>query len=229
MGLLRSVAKALTKFEPQPLPQFKPVSNLADIPPASILLYYGGVELTEVVGSYLYKHPFSPAAFHAAGYLGNGKVLNIGKKAEILDIREQFRSTRRIDVIVLKDLTDEERAIIVKKFQRDAKNNFYDAAGFIRYGGRLKALSFLKKIKSSNKNDYCSDNVVDNFSEPPLRRPGDTDEVYQSLLLPRKIEVSYNDSENSAPWHLLEHAMDKGFQNGTREVLTAWKGTDFRT
>ena len=229
MGIFRKIAETLSRFDPKPLPEFKSINNINEIPPASILLFYGGTELTEVVGNYVYKHPYKPAAFHAAGYLGDGRVLNIGKEAKILDIREQFRSTRRIDVIVLKDLTTEEREIICKKFERDANNNFYDVAGFIRYGGQLKILKFLKKVRSSNKNDYCSDNVVDNFSEPPLKRPGDSEQTYQSLLLPRKIEVSYNDSENSAPWHLLEHAMDKDFQNGTRDVLTVWKGMDFRT
>lgn len=226
MGFWNGLAKAFSKFKPEPLPKYQDISCV-DIPPASILLFYGGTELTETVGNYVYKHPFKPASFHAAGWLGDHKLLNIGAKATIEDIRTEYKSTRRIDVIILKDLTDAERKIICKKFERDAGQNFYDAIGFLRFGGKLKVLAWMKGIHKSDRNDFCSDNIVDNFSENPWRRKGDTDEMITELTLPRKIEVSYNSSEDTAPWHLLEHALDKNFQNGTREVRTLWTGPDF--
>lgn len=212
----------------QPLPEF-PTIALEDIPPASILLFYGGTKITEWVGNTIYKHPYKPASFHAAGYLGDGEVLNIGKEATIEDVRSMLRSTRRVDVVVLNDLTKKEREIIIKRFRRDAGKNFYDAIGFLRFGGQLKALRFLKKVHSSEKNDFCSDNVVDNFSTlQPAKRKGDTAAMTKELTLPREIRISANPAEDTAPWHLLEHALADNFQNGTRSLYTFWKGPDFK-
>lgn len=224
MSALLKIARCLTRFRPEPLPEFEKV-ELNDILKASIFIFYGGTELTEVVGNYVYNHKYAPAAFHAAGYVGDGKILNIGLEAKILDIKDEFRSTRRIDVIELLDLTDAERDIICRKFRRDEGHNLYDAAGFVRFGSKLKILRFLKNIHASNKNDFCSDNVVDNFSEPPLRRKEDTDADIAALTLPRKIEVSYYSSEDTAPWHLAEHAYD---HPKTRRVRTLWTGADFK-
>lgn len=198
-----------------------------DISKASIFIFYGGNWLTEIVGNRIYKHPYWPASFHAAGGLGGPKLLNVGKITSIEDIRTMFRSERRIDVIELLDPTDIERDIICRKYERDAGHNIYDAIGYLRKGSRLKILRFLKKIRASEKNDYCSDNVVDNVSEPPFRRNNDTDEIIASLTLPRKIEISYESSENSTPWGLFEHAIDKNFQNGTRKIRTVHCGKDF--
>jgi hypothetical protein len=209
-----------------PYPKFDTVSP-EQVLKASIWLFYGGNKVTEFFGNHVYKHPFWPAAFHAAGGLGGAEMLNIGIEATIKDVRKEYQETRRIDVIELLDLTDFERDIICRKFRRDAGNNIYDAGGYARMGSKFWVLRFLKNIHASDKNDFCSDNVVDNFSEPPLRRKGEADEEYNSLLLPRKIEVSYLSSEDTAPWHLLEHAIDKNFQNGTRRIRTVHIGPDF--
>lgn len=207
----------------KPLPAYEYI-EVRDIPPASIFLFYGGNALTSWWGNRVFKHEYRPASFHAAGGLGGCRLLNIGKTATIRDIRSMFQSTHRIDVIILHDLTDEERAIICRKFERDAGANFYDVAGYARHASKSPALRFLKWIKSSNKNDYCSDNVVDNFSEPPIRRPGDTDEIIAELTLPRKIEVSAHPGEDSAPWHLLEHAL----AHPQREIRRVWEGIEFK-
>ena len=206
------------------LPVFEPLHE-DNILPASILLFYGGNWLTEL-GGRIYKHPYKPAAYHAAGYIGRYEVLNIGKTATIEDIRSLKRSTRRIDVITLLDLNGNERDTICRKFRRDAGKNIYDVGGYARFASKLKVLRFLKFARSSRENDFCSDNVVDNFSEPPLKHKGEPDEVYKSLLLPRAIEVSAQKSEDTAPWHLLEHALANP---STRRVNTAWIGTEFKS
>lgn len=228
MGLLLSIAKMFSSFRPGPLPSYPMMASNEPILPGSIALFYGGMELTEVAGNYIYHHPYKPAAFHAAGVITDNRVLNINAFATIDDISSMFKSTRRVDIIELLDLTDVERQIICKKFERDAGRNFYDAVGYLRFGGKLKVLGFLKKLHASKDNDFCSDNVCDNFSQPPMRHPNDTDAIIQSLTLPRKIDVSYYPSKDTAPWHLLEHALDKNFQNGTRRVRTIWVGPDFK-
>ena len=214
---------------------FEPITNLnlpekkwEDLFEASILLFFGGTKITEFFGNRVYGHLYTPASFHANIYMKNGKCLNIGKLATIDDIRTFFRSERMIISIELLDLNMLEREIICKKSERDAGRNVYDAGGFIREGSKWKPLAWLKSVHSSDKNDYCSDNVVDNFSEPPLRLPTDTNEIYNELVLPRKIEVSYLPSEETAPWHLLEHGLDKGLQGGTRQISIIHKGLDFK-
>jgi hypothetical protein len=212
--------------------EFKPIPKFDFVKPeeilkASIFVFYGGTKLTEIVGNRIYKHPYWPASFHTAGGMGGPKLLNVNKITSIEDIRSMYQSTRRIDVIELLDLTDEERDIIYRKFERDAGHNIYDAIGYLRKGSKLKALRFLKYFHASDKDDYCSDNVVDNFSEPPYRRSDDTDEIIKSLILPRFIQVCYESSEDSTPWGMLEQAMAKNFQNGTRRIRTVHVGTDF--
>lgn len=217
--------KKLLRIEATPLPTF-PRIRTEQIPAASILLFYGGTPLTEIAGNYIYKHPYRPAAFHAAGFIGKGEVLNVNKTTTIENILDMRQSTRRIDVIVLTDLTDEEREIICSRFRRDAGKNFYDGVGYLRFGGKLKILRFLKKIKASEKDDFCSDNVVDNIGAlEAYRRSGDSDEVLASLRLSRAIPVSAYPAEDSAPWHLLEHALTLP---DIRKVYTYWKGPDFK-
>lgn len=210
----------------RPIPIYDTI-DADSIPKASIAVFYGGTKLTEFFGNTVYGHPLWPASFHSAGCLGGPQILNVNKLTTIEDLRSMKRSERRIDIIELLDLTDKERDIICRKFERDAGRNMYDLIGYIRKGSRLKVLRFLKYLHASEQDDYCSDNVVDNFSESPFRRKDDTDEIIASLTLDRRIEVCYNSSEDSTPWGLVEHAMDRNFQNGTRRIRTYWCGDDF--
>ncbi len=205
-----------------------PMKSFNDLADASILLFFGGTKITEFFGNRVYGHPYMPASYHANIYMKGLQCLNIGKTATIEDIRTFFRSTRMIVSIELLDLTQAERDIICRKAERDAGHNIYDAGGFLRHGSKWKPLAWMKSIHASDKNDYCSDNCVDNFSENPLRKASDTDEIYNELVLPRKIEVSYLPSEDTAPWHLLEHGLDKGLQGGTRQISIIHKGADFK-
>lgn len=205
-----------------------PTQDFTKLLDASLLLFLGGTKVTEFFGNSVYGHPYMPAAYHSNILMARGQCLNIGKKATIDDIRTYFRSSQMIISIELLDLTFAERDIICRKALRDAGNNIYDAGGFVRKGSTWKPLACLKMVHSSNKNDYCSDNCVDNFSENPLRRKDDTDAMYNELVLPRKIYVSDLPSEDTAPWHLLEHALANNNQNGTRQVSIIHKGTDFK-
>lgn len=212
--------------------KFKPIPTFdfvrpEDVLKASIYVFYGGTKLTEIVGNHIYKHPYWPASYHTAGGMGGPKILNVAKETSIKDVRALFLPNNRVDVIELLDLTDQERDIIYRKFERDAGHNIYDAIGYIRKGSRLKALRFLKYLHASEKDDYCSDNVIDNFSELPYRRKDDTDDIIKSLILPREIKVCYESSEDSTPWGIVEHGMDKNFQNGTRRFRTTHIGADF--
>lgn len=169
------------------LPKFLDISTVA-VPPASILLFYNGNKVTEFMGKVVYRHKYNPPAFHAALYIGGGLMLNVGKFVTEETVESEFRSTRRVDVIIYHNLTAEQRGLIIGRGYKDL-NKFYDIGGFLSFGKKIpligKALGFLK---GSKKLPFCSDHVTDSF--------GAGGQI-----------VSQFESENTAPWHLLEYAL----------------------
>lgn len=183
----------------KPLPQF-PSIKLEDIPPASTLLFYGGNKLTQFAGNTLYKHPYTPPAFHAAFYIGipsPGIFLNVGAFKTLQDVTKAYRSTRRIDVITY-NIPDEIRKLLCREAIMDTSRHKvgltlpdYDGfKGYMGFGWRwlLRKIGVKAKAKE-NKRDFCSDNVADLFGT-------------------QGIKVSPVSSEETAPWTLLEWAID---------------------
>lgn len=188
----------------QPLPKYEDIS-IDKILPASTILFYGGNKLTELFGNKFDKHPYKPPAFHAAFYIRDGLFLNVGKFKVVQKLADEFRSTRRIDVITYNDIPADVRAKLcdtafldVSKPKVGLSLPDYDWVGYLRF-----ALKFLKPTK---RKDFCSDNVVDLFKEAGY-------------------ETSYKPDESTAPWHLYEYALARPDRCAVR---TLWKGTEFK-
>lgn len=167
-----------------PLPKY-PHIDIKDVPAASALVFYGspGNPATEMVGSRLYHHKYTPPAFHAALYIEDGDFLNVGRFREIKSVEGQYKTTRRVDVIVY-NLPSPIRRIVVTAGKNDIttskKNKLtdYSIRDFLRF-----CIPFLKP----SKKDFCSENVVENF-----------------------LAGGFNPSElkpvDTAPWDLVEWA-----------------------
>lgn len=193
-----------------PLPVY-PEIRIDQIPAASALVFYGapGNKATELVGQRLYGHKYNPVSFHAALYLKDGDFLNVGKTKEVLKIASEFRSARRIDVLVY-ELSDAQRTLITHAGYMDtSKANTplekllkrplldYGVTDFLRFG--------LKWWKPSKK-DICSENVVENMDVAGFH-PSDT-EAY-----------------NTAPWDLVEWAEANPLK---AKIYTLHEGADFK-
>lgn len=190
----------------KPLPNYPELDyrNFTDVPKGSIALFYGGVKLTERVGSRLYKHPYNPPAFHAADYIENGLLLNVGAFRTIAPIWKEYLSTRRIDIISVRDITKEQRDILVKTAYEDSSTlnkplavSDYGWWDFLRFG-----VPFMKPSKKR----FCSENVVLHFAKAG-------------------IKVSDLKPEDTAPWDLYEYALAHPERF---EIYTLWNGKDFR-
>ncbi len=188
----------------QPLPKYE-VLEVGKIPAASTLLFYGGNKLTEYFGNKRDKHPYKPPAFHAAIYIRDGLFLNVGKFKTIQKVLDEFKSTRRIDVISYNDIPLKSKDSICERAYLDASKPKigislpdYDWMGYLRFA--------LKFIKPSKHRDFCSDNVVDLFAT-------------------EDIQVSAKSDESTAPWHLYEYALARPDRCSIR---TLWTGPDFK-
>jgi hypothetical protein len=191
----------------EPLPTFK-LTTFEDVAPASTLLFYGspGNKWTERAASNIFGHPYNPPAFHAALYLSDGEYLNVGKFKTIDNIYDTIVkgafSTRRIDVIEYQ-MPKKARTAIVKAGHKDiskAKVGFqfpdYAITDYLRFG-----LPFLK----ASKKDFCSENVVENMEA-------------------QGVEVSHEKAVDTAPWDLLEYALN---HPETCDIYTAFVGEKF--
>lgn len=188
----------------QPLPQFDPI-KIEEVPMASALLFYGGTKITEFFGNTIYKHPYKPASYHAAFYIEEGLFLNVGKFKVVQEIKDEFRSTRRIDVISYPAITKDQRIKLSNAAYLDTSKPKiglslpdYDWMAFLRFG--------FKFMRQSKKNDFCSENVVQLFGT-------------------QNIKVSDKLDYQTAPWHLFEYAVAHPDQC---QVNTLWQGKDFR-
>ncbi len=194
-----------------PLPDY-PKTRLDQIPAASCFVFYGspGNKATEIGGGRLYGHKYTPVSFHAALYLKDGEFLNVGKTKEVLNIEKEFRTTRRVDVIVYKKLSDPQRAIITEAGYKDtAKTNTllekllkkpmldYAITDFLRFG--------FKWWKPSKK-DFCSENVVENMNLAGFN--------------PTDLEPY-----NTAPWDLVEWAEAHQLE---ADIYTLHEGEEFK-
>ena len=129
-----------------------PRIDLKDIPPASAALYYGsGPYLTEKCGRVQGGYPFNRPPFHASLILAGGKHLNQGKTAEIKELKEEFRSTRRIDVIVYNELSTINRTVICE-WAKGKQGTPYDVPGFLYFGFRI--------WRPWDWADFCSEQVA---------------------------------------------------------------------
>jgi hypothetical protein len=188
----------------EPLPGH-PAIAVQDIPPASALLFYGGPRITELVGERVYKHPYHPPAFHAAFYIAKGLFLNVGAFREIADILGEFRTTRRIDVLIYTKLDPVQRETLGRRAMLDTSRprgfvaiSDYSWRDFLRFG-----LTFLRP----SKKEFCSENVVD---------------LFQS----EKIITTDLPADRTAPWDLYEYALAHPDEVTIR---TLWIGPEFVT
>ena len=185
-----------------PLPKYPSIA-LSAIKPASALLFYGGNKLTQFFGNKIYKHPYTPPAFHAALYLENGLFLNVGGFKTVQEVESQYASTQRIDVIEY-ETPGENRKYVVRLGYLDASKPKglvalpdYGWTDYLRFG--------LKFLRPSRK-DICSENVVE-------------------LLEKGQIKASHKKAVDTAPWTLLEFAE----ANPDRaHVFTLHVGKDFK-
>lgn len=185
------------------LPKYEDIGIL-QIPKGSVILFYGGNKLTELVGNKIYKHRYVPPAFHAALYAGNGVILNVGKFKTFQPLTKELISTRRVDVIIYNKLDVYKREDLVRDAMLDADKprtgiqvSSYAITDYLRFG-----LRFLKP----SKKDFCSENVVE-------------------LLEGVGIKSSDSKAVNTAPWDLLEYALD---HKDECDVKTLWVGTEFK-
>ena len=194
------------KVKTEPLPKYPPI-KIEEIPAASGILFYGGNKLTELAGNRLYKFKYRPPAFHAAFYIGDpepGMFLNVGKFKTIQDISAEFRSTRRIDIIIYKNIDVDQRRRLAKLAIMDASKPKvgvslpdYGITDYLRFG-----LRFLRP----SKKDFCSENVCE-------------------LLAAESVIVSSNKPVDTAPWDLQEFAEANP---ESCEIRTLWIGPDFK-
>jgi len=199
MNLLKLFKKPVTKR----LPNY-PFIKLADIPPASAILFYGGNNLTELIGNRLYNHPYKPPAFHAAFYICRGLFLNVGKFRTVQLLKDEFRSARRIDVVVFKDIPADKRNALCDAAVLDAsvpriglELPDYAFTDYLRFGMR-----FLQP----SKKDFCSENVAE-------------------LFLTQGVKLSDLKPVDTAPWDIEEYAEA---HPEACEIRTLWCGLDFK-
>lgn len=188
-----------------PLPTYQPI-KLEDVPAASTLLFYGfpGNKLTQLVGNRLYGHPYSPPAFHAAFYINDGLFLNVAKFRHLHQIEREFKSTRRVDVIIYPGISDGTRKALCKEAVLDTSRPRFGLM-FPDYSFTDYA-RFLFRFLSPSKKDFCSENVVETFAKAD-------------------IKVSDLKAVDTAPWDLQEYGES---HPGECEIRTLWVGQDFK-
>jgi hypothetical protein len=151
--------KILRKPENLPVLPVYPMIQVDDIPAASALVFYGlpGNALSERICAWKYGCPFHPS-FHAALMMRDGVFHNVGKFRTDELLSDEFKSERRIDVIIYKTMTEEARKEIMRATELDTSEPHtgleftdYGVQSFIHFGFR-----FVK----SGKAVICSEDVV---------------------------------------------------------------------
>lgn len=188
----------------KPLPKFEAIA-LENVPECSTLLFYGGTKVTEWFGNNIYKHQYKPPAYHAAFYIEQGLFLNVGKFKCVQEITAEFLSNRRIDVISYKYIRKDQVEPLKKLAYLDTSKPKvglslpdYDWRAFLRFG--------FKWIRQSKKNDFCSESVVQIFGS-------------------QKVKVSKFVDYDTAPWDLLDFALENPDQCKIRNL---WTGGQFK-
>lgn len=205
MSLLKLLKKPKGQ---QPLPVRKPIA-LDKVKDASALIFYGspGNKVTELFGARMYEHQYIPSPFHAAMYLEDGKFLNVGRFKEVKAVEEEFKSTRRVDVIEYKLSPKIRSSVVSAGFLDEDKKN--DLGWFTRLTTSYAVTDFLRfgfKWFKPSKKDFCSENVV---------------ELFQTA------DFSPTDLEpyNTAPWDLVEWAEE---HQEACAIKTLWVGEDWK-
>lgn len=190
-------------MKPEPLPKYQSI-KLEQIPSASTLLFYHGNWVTEWFANKINKYPYKPAAFHAAFYIEDGLFLNVGAFKTVQEVRSEYISTRRIDVVIYKNLGDLRRQAICRSAYLDTSKPKvglslpdYSWRDYLRFG-----LRFLKP----SKRDFCSENVVELFSGGA-------------------VTISDKKAVDTAPWDLHLYATKHGNEC---DIRTLWTGLEFK-
>lgn len=197
-----STIKAMRTPENAPLlPEF-PRIDIKEIPPASILLFYGipGTLVTQRLGVNKFGVPYHPP-FHAALMMRDGIFHNVGKFRTDKLLSDELKSTRRIDVITY-EMTDEQRSEIMRATELDTSTphtglevSDYGIGTFLNFG-----FSFV----GHSKQPICSEDVV-------------------KLLAVGGVKCSNNEPKESAPWDLQLFAND----NPKSKQYTLHVGKDY--
>ena len=142
----------------------------------TIVLEAGVNWATIAYEKYLDNYPYAPVFTHAFLHIQNGECINVGLKTKNQNIAELLSPSHFYLAINFTDITPEQVAAGIafayKRIRQSKENPFkiYDAWGFLCFG--IRKLGF--KVKSSEKFDFCSDEVCDNFAimPYPLFSPG---------------------------------------------------------
>lgn len=199
---MANLFRLLKPYPAESLPGF-PAIAYGDVPPASTLLFYSGNKLTEMFGNRVYRHRYTPPAFHAALTVGNGEMLNVGKFKTIEPIEKELISTRRVDAIIY-NMTFFQRDMITHNARLDIDKPKIGL--MLPTYGVLDYLRFAVKWFRPTHYDICSENVVE-------------------LLMSGGIISSVREPFNTAPWDLLSWAVD---HPDKATVKTVWIGKDFK-
>jgi hypothetical protein len=193
-----------------------PLIEFEDVPKFSIVVFYGnGPKITEWFGNHRAEWPFSkkvsrfpwtPPPFHVSLYLGDGETLNVGKFKTIHELKDEMRSTRRIDIIPLYDVFADTRAVAAHNARKDAdkpKVGFmFPTYGFLDI---LRFEPLLRWIPKDN-HDICTENVVKECRD----RCG--------------VRVSDREPNRTAPWDIVLYCLSVSEK---RPMKTLHVGSDY--
>jgi hypothetical protein len=194
--------KALKKPEHAPLLSPYPLIKLEDVPPASAAIFYGtpGNAITERIEVNLYKCPFHPP-FHSALTMRDLMFHNVGRFRTNELLQEEFRSSRRIDIIIYKKINTE--AIRAKIMQATILDTSEPHFGLdITDYGVLNFIHFGFYFVYKGKELVCSGNVV-------------------KLLLDGNVRSSEDNASETTPHELVLYAMNHPDEC---EIRTLWIG-----
>jgi hypothetical protein len=145
-------------------PDYKKIDK-EELNPMTIVLEAGSNWATIGYEKYLNHYHYRPIFTHAFLHIQNGECINVGLKTKNENINDLISPSHFYLGIELVDMTpdmiNKGIAIAYKKIKQSADNPFkvYDVWGFLCFG--VRKLGF--KVKSSEKFDFCSDEVYDNF------------------------------------------------------------------
>jgi len=188
-----------------PLPEF-PRITIPEIPSGSALEFYGGNKLTEFYGNHradmwggksCSQFPYTPPPFHTAHYQRRGFFFNVGAFQTIKRLEEEMISTRRIDVIIYKQVTAAQGELIADDMQAGAdkpgifKRITYGIFDYIRFEPSLRWL-----VPKDKKRDFCTEDKVRRMLDYGIttsdRAPDNTtpwDDVLWAMKNPEKAEI----------------------------------------
>jgi hypothetical protein len=146
-------------------PEYKKIS-MHNLKPMTIILEAGSNWFTKTFENKCNKYPYKPPFTHALIHIKNGDCVNVGFTTTIKKIQDVIKKSHYYLAIELMNLNliqiEEGQSIAYNKAgSAKSKFKFYDVLGFLSFGLRKLGL----KIKGSEKFDFCSDQVVDIFSQ----------------------------------------------------------------